>query len=52
MDNNGLHLLQIAYKMHNKVLVTGMSLHCIVRVYREVNNYVMLYFKWKVAIMF
>lgn len=37
--------------MHNKVLVTGMSLHCIVGVYREVNNCVMLYFKWKVAIM-
>lgn len=29
--------------MHNKVLVTGMSLHCIVGVYREVNNCVMLY---------
>lgn len=28
MGNNGLHLLQIVYKMNNKMLVIGMALHC------------------------
>lgn len=27
MDNNGLHLLQIVYKMDNKMLVIGMGLY-------------------------
>lgn len=28
MDNNGLPLLQIVYKMDSKMLVIGMRLHC------------------------
>lgn len=29
MDNNGLHLLQIVYKMDNKMLVIEMGLYCL-----------------------